>query len=580
MMQSASHAVSPSRYINFAFLAALFGFLFFFRLGNVPLFDLDEGLYVTCAQNMAKTGDLITPRLNTRLADRPDETLIPFYEKPIMVYWLAAAAMRLLGPSELAARLPAALAALLTTCAVLLAGTRWFGRRAGMIAAIVYAACPLTILDAREITPDGLLVLWFTGILLVFRVLQVKAQQDAGDEPHSSYRRYGLPLLFWALSALAVLTKGVIGLMLPVLIIGVSLALSHLSFRVRFGGVRRLLARFALRLRSTDELLPTVRALRPLPGLLIFLALAVPWFVLIWRAGGRDELGHTFVQEYILRQHIGRFRGLDSVHNMPLPSYLAFFLIGFFPWSCVVPAAFRLRYRAEATPQSGAPPVVHSRANASGCRTPSQADLSHYRFLLIWFWTVFIFFSLSAAKLPAYIAPAYPAAALLVGRWLDRLLATQAPSHGLRSLCRGAFGATVIGTLLVIVALIGSRFAPANAPIPDDVKRVAIHLTLLLACGNGAAWFCFRFYGATSNGIRAGFVAQAATMALLVGIGCTEGYAVAAQDVLLPYQRADIAARTIGRDHFKDSVRGKGSGFRRQGHASGSSTEAFRDAAL
>src|SRR5262249_16712480 len=158
----------------------------------VPLFDLDEGLYVTCARQMAAKGDLITPQLNARLPDRPGETTIPFYEKPILVYWLAAGSLRVFGASELAARLPVALAAIITTWAVLLAGTQWFGRRAGTIAATVYAACPMTVLDAREITPDGLLVLWFTGILLTFRALKRGMRI-----PLSPPRHILLIVLFW-----------------------------------------------------------------------------------------------------------------------------------------------------------------------------------------------------------------------------------------------------------------------------------------------------------------------------------------------------------------------------------------------
>jgi 4-amino-4-deoxy-L-arabinose transferase-like glycosyltransferase len=528
---SASNALSPARKTSFLLLSLFFFGLFFFRLGNVPLFDLDEGLYVTCARQMAQTGDLVTPRLNGRLADRPGVTTVPFYEKPIMVYWLSAATMRLLGVSELAARLPAALAALLTTWVVLFAGTHWFGRRAGIIAALVYAACPLTIVDARDLTPDGLLVLWFTGALLTFRALK-----RPGAPPHAANQRR-LVSLFWTLCALAVLTKGIIGVLLPLLIIGLSEALDHLGLRVRIRGMRRPFVRFALRLRAANEWRPTVAALRPLAGLLLFLALAVPWFALICRTGERDELGHTFVQEYIIRQHIGRFKGQDAVHNMPLPTYLAFFLIGFFPWSCIVPAAFR--WRVQSGTRGAIPSDAEACTDADTARSAVEQD--DYRFLLIWFWTVFVFFSLAAAKLPAYIAPAYPAAALLVGRWLDRALTLGVPAAARRSLRRAALGATVTGALLLAVALIGPRFAPANAPIPADVQRVVLHVTLLLTLGNALALACLSVRGAA--GVRATVIAQAAVIGLVVGVGCTEGYAVVAQDVLLPYQRAAIAAQ-------------------------------------
>ncbi len=95
------------RYAEIALLA-LCVFLFFFRLGSVPLFDLDEGVYVTCARNMAVSNNWITPTLNSRPMLHPDDQSVPFFEKPILVYWCGAASMKLLGISEFAARLPAA----------------------------------------------------------------------------------------------------------------------------------------------------------------------------------------------------------------------------------------------------------------------------------------------------------------------------------------------------------------------------------------------------------------------------------------------------------------------------------------
>jgi 4-amino-4-deoxy-L-arabinose transferase-like glycosyltransferase len=523
--------IFPARIANFGPLTLLFLFLFCFRLGNVPLFDLDEGLYVTCARQMAISGDLVTPRLNTRLADRPGETTVPFFEKPILVYWAAAGTIRLFGQVEWAARLPAALAALFTGWLVFLVGSRWFGTRAGILAAVVYGAAPLTILDARELTPDGLLVLWFTGILVTFQALKT------GDHNVSSLRaRIVLRCLFWIFCALAVLTKGIIGLLLPMSIIFLTLLLDHVAFRVRVRGVKRPWLRFAVRLRAATFWRKELSNLRPLSGVLLFLLLTAPWFILIWRAGGRDELGHTFVQEYIIRQHVGRFKGQDAVHNLPLPSYLVFFVIGFFPWAGLVPAAFRFRLRGLGAAK---PPSPRVRMEIER----EAVDRDRHRFLLIWFWTVLLFFSLAAAKLPTYIAPAYPAAALLIGRWLDRVLTAGVPTSALRSLRRGAASATVIGLLLLAAALIGPRYAPANAPIPEDIKHVALHLTALLAGGSALAWACLRRTDSSVRNATAGIAIQVAQIVILVAVGCTEGYAVAARDVLLPYQRAAMAAR-------------------------------------
>jgi|SRR5579872_287034 len=417
-------------------LAVLCLFLFCWRLGAARLFDLDEGVYVSAARNMAVTGDFVTPKINSRPHSRPEQALTPFFEKPIMVYWTSAASMRLFGVSEATARLPAALASLLTTLTVTACGWRWFGRRAGLLAGLIYATAPMTVLDARQMTTDALLTLWFLLTMIGF-----------------IERR---PLLFWAASALAVLTKGVVGLLFPALVVGC------------YQGVCWYVAR--------RRPLPSGRAGKArvaahIAGIVAFLCIAVPWHVAVLGAGGTDLNGRNWVQEYLIRQHVGRFKGSDIHHNAPAPTYIVYFLIGFFPWACFAPFALAqpAAVRLDGEPPSPADPPGHigvanatepashgtaaagsappgparlaargeatvGSAQDSNSRAPAGADaafranlpsglLDGERLMLLlkcWFWVIFLFFSASAAKLPTYIVPVYPAAALLVGLWLAR----------------------------------------------------------------------------------------------------------------------------------------------------------------
>ncbi len=546
-------------------LAALCLFLFFWRLGGVPLFDLDEALYVACARQMVRTGDVVTPKLNTRPFDHPAQTLVPFYEKPILVYWVSAASMRAGGVSERSARLPSALAALLTTGLVVLAGTRWFGRRAGLLAGLVYATAPMTIADARQMTTDGLLTLWTTGALFAFWTVwrriafpstsptsafptpAASSPPSFPDAPVASppAATWTPALIFWGACALATLTKGVVGLLLPGLILTV--------FLLREGRVAGSLQ--AARWRQI------VGALHPLAGLLLFFALAAPWHIAIWRAGGHDGQGRTWVQEYLIRQHVGRFRGGDKVHNAPLPTYLLYFLLGFFPWACFTPAAFRVRSprprsetgkaQAEASARNRnaptAPALLPARAKDASI-TPFQPDPAAETtvFLRIWFWAIVGFFTLGAAKLPTYIVPAYPAAALLVGRWLSEILTAKPERAPSRALDAGAFAALLTAGLLVAGALIAPRFARPDAPVPESVLRLARHLTLTLFAGSALGWACFRAASRPGDALasnarpvwrRAGLGALTAMTIMLAFIGYTEGYAVAARDLLGPYQR-------------------------------------------
>lgn len=517
--------------LAWALLAVLCAFLFFWRLGAAPLFDLDEGVYASAAKQMALHGDWITPKLNSRLAGS-SSPVTPFFEKPILIYWLAAGSMRALGVHHFALRLPAALAALASVALVALASRAWFGNRSALLAAFSFATAPVTLIDARQLTTDGLLVLWIDAALLCY------AAARAGG-------RWRVPaaLGFWLSASLGVLTKGAVGLLLPLMVIVVYEWLNCLALRAGVRG-RRPSLRFLLRLEPLRDVAAAMRCLEPLPGLLLLVAMCLPWHLLVWRAGGRDELGHTWFQEYILRQHIGRFRGLDRVHDMPLPTYVLYFLVGFFPWACWTPAALlggaALRLRSPIAPARapGAEPPQEEPAATPGWRHTSTFEPRRY--LLVWFWTIFVFFSLAAAKLPTYIAPAYPAAAILLGAWLESAL--KGSSEWVRSLRRGTVAAAVTALLLVSAAIAAPRLAPKNAPIPSRIQHLALDVSLLLAIGCGGALLSLILPGERG---RKFWLACLATMPVaLLALGATEGYAVARSAILGPYQQTARDADT------------------------------------
>lgn len=548
-------------------LAALCLFLFFWRLGSIPLIDYDEALYVTCARQMVVSGDWITPRLNTRQPERPGVDAIPFFEKPILVYWSTASAMRVFGFRLWAARLPVALASLLTTLLVYMAGRRWFTRRAGLLAALVYATAPMTLLDARQMTTDALLVLWLTGALLCFRQSPKKI----------------VVFFFWLFCALAVLTKGAVGLLLPFLVIGVFSLYGGVWVRLRAAGEAGPRVQVGLRLVVLRVLKANILRLRPLLGLGIVLAVAAPWHLLIAARPDVDAQARTWMQEYILRQHIGRFRGLDAVHNQPLLTFVPYFLVGFFPWACFVPAAFGgERLRGERKKEKGErgraahPGSAHDAANRPEPSTVAGETgflLSPFSFFLVWFWTIFVFFSLGAAKLPTYITPAYPAAALLVGRWLDRALSGRRASEArraetfdavanddegwgddvsdenriARALQWGALAACGTGVLLLIAALVLPAYVPTRAPLPGALFRFARHFALLFTLGSGAAWLCFVRGRQDARWRVAGVATLAVMMTLFIGLVGTEGYQMADETIMGPYQQLAIAARPDAR---------------------------------
>lgn len=324
-------------------LALLCGVLFFWRLGAVPLMGLDEGLYAECSREMLASGDYVVPTCNGG----------PFFDKPPIVYWLQAASMRAIGVNSLGARLPSAIEELLLVALTVFLGTKLFSRRAGLMAGFALASSLLAAGLARMAILDAAFALAITASLGAFLLAYLKLA------PKWTY------LLFWAAMGLAVMVKGPAG---AVLICATVLI---------FLTVRRDLR--------------AIRRTTPILGIALFLLIAAPWYALV-----QQRTGGAFLREFIVHQNLQRALGKDFQHNMPIYAYIPIYLVGFFPWSVFLPAAFKRRESA-----------------GDGIRTTMT-------FLTVWICTVFVIFSSFKSKLPAYIFPIYPASALLVGLLWDR----------------------------------------------------------------------------------------------------------------------------------------------------------------
>ena len=331
-------------------------------LGNRALWHPDEGRYGEIPREMVETGDYVTPRLNG----------VKYFEKPALFYWMQAGSIKLFGVNEWALRLWPALLGLLGCLAVYGAGCKLFGRRAGLIAAIVLATSPLYYLLARIITLDMAVSVFLSGALLSF-LLGVRA-------PPGRSRSLYL-YAFYALCAAATLTKGLIGIVIPAMVIGAWIVLLW-DWRL-------------------------LRAIRLPTGLLLFFAIAAPWHVLVARANPE------FVDFYFIYNQFERYlTASPATHGRYQPwwSFFPVLIFGMLPWIALVPQALRAAW-----------------PRAWRARREYRDEL----FLLLWAVLVFAFFSASGSKLIPYILPALPPLALLVGRYLDR--AWEAPrTHDLR----------------------------------------------------------------------------------------------------------------------------------------------------
>jgi len=328
--------------------------LFFFRLGARPLWDVDEGMHATTSKEMIISGDWITTTFNGE----------NFYDKPILHNWFISLSFLIFGFTEFAARLPAAILGLGGVIITYLLGRSMFGPRAGLLAGAVLATNAEYALLSRMVLHDMSLTFFMTTALFLFYA----GFQDEG-------RRKRHFLLGFAALGFAVLAKGPVGVLLPALIIGL-----FLMWQRRAGFLREMQLG---------------------PGIVIFLAVAAPWYILI-SLKNRDYGWYFFVHNNLMRFLSGR-----ALHHQPFYYYIPALLGGFFPWSCFLPLSILQVFRR-----------------------PLKEKDQRFLFLFLWFTVVFLFFSAASSKLSTYILPLFPAAALFVGSLWDDLIEALTP--GLR----------------------------------------------------------------------------------------------------------------------------------------------------
>ena len=339
-----------------------------------PLWDEDEARFAAIARAMVETGDWVVPMFNGTLA----------VDKPVLMHWCMAACFALFGTTEMAARLPSAVATVLAALALLRAGTRWFSPLAGVLAALAYVGCLLVAIEAHAATPDAIL----TALTTWATVLVAEAFLPAPGAPAPGRLTLARGALVGGLMGVAVLCKGPIGFVGPLAVVlpwvwGVELQrrLKHCEHQNLGGLARQALA----------AVFDTLRATRLATVTLTMLAVAAPWYVAVgMRTAGAWPAGFFFIH------NVGRFAAPMEKHGGSVLYHPLGMLVGFFPWSCFLPVAvvlagWRLWKRASPQPEASALALA-----------------------LLWLAVWVGAFSAAATKLPNYIMPAYPAAALLV----------------------------------------------------------------------------------------------------------------------------------------------------------------------
>jgi len=366
------------------FTWALFGFvlvILFYRLGAPVLFEPDEGRNAEKAREILVLNDWITPHENFHAV----------LDKPIFFYWLIALSYRLFGVSEWAARLPSVLAAFGCIVMVYFFVRRWWGEWEGRWSGLVLVSSAGFFVFSRLVI--------FDMTLTAFIMLALCAFYHAARESESPASWATCAIFYGALGA-ATLTKGLVGLIVPGMII---------VFYVLLTNGWRILGKMRL-----------------LSGVVLFLLIVTPWYILA------ETQNPGYLRYYFWNEHFGRFATKKFDRFSPWYFYFYIAPLGLLPWTFLLPATVRFHWR----------------------RRLDDRTL----WLMLWALLPILFFSMSKSKLAHYILPSFPPMAILLGVAMSRIL-DDSPNR-----LRYGFGASWMVLSLVFIYLAAGVIAPEIFP--------------------------------------------------------------------------------------------------------------------
>ena len=373
-------------------LLVLFTLVWFAMLGARTLVPTDEGRYAEMAREMLATGDWITTRLNG----------IKYFEKPPLQIWMTALAFKFFGLGEWQARLWTGLCGYAGVLLTGIAGSRVFGRPVGLAAALLLASClfwdAMGHINTLDMGLAGGMTLTLAALLIAQRgAIGVDSASPGGggalNTPGTSVpglaasdlaMRRRWMLACWAGMALAVLSKGLIGLALPGAVLIIYTVVSRdwaIWKRLHLGW-----------------------------GCVVFFAITVPWFVLV------SMRNPEFPQFFFIHEHFQRFT--SKVHHRAGPWYyfLPILAGGLLPWlGAALQSLWAARREAAVRPVSAG---TAGMAHTAGSVATAAGGFRPRLLLLVWSVLIFVFFSVSGSKLPSYILPIFPALALLLALYL------------------------------------------------------------------------------------------------------------------------------------------------------------------
>jgi len=424
-------------------------------LGATRLWDHDEGYFAGTAAEMHARGEWVVPIFN-------DEV---FGHKPPWMYWMMMIGYRMFGVNEFGARFFSAVFGTATALLTYRLGSRLANARVGLLAALAVTSCLMFAVVARAATPDSYLVFFTTLALYIFATnggvtphsAGGRSPQEQASGPARLPKHWSSFAFMYAVMGLGVLTKGPVGVLLPMAVIGMFLLCTTPRREAPPEASRWTKIREALRPFGPVNFLRTVWRMRPFTAVGMVLLVAGPWYLAV----GLNTNG-TFLWEFFGVHHFQRFGAAMEGHSGPVYYYILAVLIGMFPWSIfTVPAALLW--------------IQHLRKR--------NEDSRALVFITCWAGVYLVLFSLASTKLPNYVLPAYPALAISLGYFLDNWI--RDPQQVRHGWIRVALGVLVTVALVAVILLpigglceFGGQSLLDRAGLAKDVQHDVVWLGL------------------------------------------------------------------------------------------------------
>ncbi|KAF0133607.1 MAG: PMT family glycosyltransferase 4-amino-4-deoxy-L-arabinose transferase [Candidatus Saganbacteria bacterium] len=370
------------------FVVLLSAVLYFFQLGAPTLWDQDEGQVLASSLEMVKSGEYLTPHLNGGI----------YFHKPPLYAWLTAVLFKVFGFSEFIGRFWTAVFGVAGIALVYYFARAVFNERAAFLSALMLAVSPLYFVLSKMALVD----IFLTFFIMLSMYLFYLGYKNPGQKKYF--------FLMYLSMALGTLAKGPLGLLIPALSIALFLIIEK-----KAGFIKEMV---------------------PLKGLLFFILIASPWFIV---EAFREGL-------YFLQMLFGQF--LFSIyftpfqqHPGPIYYYILVALVGFLPWSSIFILSLFKK-----------PPPL----------------------LLSVFLVTLLVFSLASTKVPGYFLPAFPFMAMIAGGYLDKIF------NGEDKI--GFYFCLTFSLLVLVVTF----FLVSNAVIPAEFSQALVYLqTIILLAASG-----------------------------------------------------------------------------------------------